>query len=327
MDSKPSSERKIVVVIALAITAVFLLLFLLTREMYWLILALLALACWQAVERYLYGRENRSLRQQLDLVQGERDTLQAQSERQVNQAQAKLKQVQETAVAERESRNRFWRHISHELRTPLNGIINFSHMIGLGFYGEVTDRQTNYLTRIEQSGWYLLNMLNDLSDLAKIEAGELALNLNQVDLKVVCEESLATLYSLLTDDSVQIMRDYPEHFPALTADERRLKQVLVNLLRHAAKQVEDGFIALRVRPSSQQVEIIVEDTAEGVTADQLASLFVDLGPESTTPHAISANFGLSVARYLVEAHGGTLVVAAKPNGGHLFTLTLPKRDA
>lgn len=328
MNRNQFNRHGIVLLIIGAIAIVLGLLSGLTGGSYWLTLLLVVVILSFVIEYRRLASKNDEVLRQLERMQSEKEDLQSRllhSDQTLKTSSRELERVKRTAVVDSEARNRFWRHISHELRTPLNGIINFSHMIGLGFYGDVSERQLNYLTRIEQSGWYLLNMLNDLSDLAKIESGELELNLSAVDLFVICEESLATLHSLLTDDSIQVVRDFPEAWPTLVADERRLKQILVNLLRHAAKQIEEGFIALRVRHSQQQVQIIVEDTAGGMTPEQLNTLFHELGADGTTylPQNASASFGLSVAKYLVEAHQGTIV--AKNNGdvGSLFTITLP----
>ncbi|MEM7117692.1 MAG: HAMP domain-containing sensor histidine kinase [Chloroflexota bacterium] len=323
------SQRPSILVIGTAIVgAIFGLLYGLTSQLYWLLFALVVVVIAFVIERQTLVAKNQELQEAVDQAQSKTQGLSdklVQSDQILKASSRELEREKRTAVAERESRNRFWRHISHELRTPLNGIINFSHMIGLGFYGEVSDKQVNYLTRIEQSGWYLLNMLNDLSDLAKIETGDLTLNLTKVDLFVTCEEALATLHSLLTDESIEVVRDYPDTWPSLVADERRLKQILVNLLRHAAKQIEEGYIALRVRATQQQIQIVVEDTAGGMTKEQQASLFHEVSDAgmSYTPTSVSASFGLSVAKYLVEAHEGTIKVKSNEGVGSLFTITLP----
>lgn len=275
---------------------------------------------------------NPQQQQQIDHLQ----TTVAQHKSQLAQAQNDLKQMaeqvkkgEETAVIDRTARNRFWRHISHELRTPLNGVINFSHMISLGFYGDITPKQTSYLNRIEQSGWFLLTMLNDLSDLAKIEADDFHLTLTPIDLQTVCEEALATLSSIVTDDDVRIISDYPTPWPTVTADERRLKQMLTNLLRHAAKQVEEGYIALRVRHEAPWLHLIIEDTGSGMTPEQQATLFLPLG--SNHPPLMSQeekpNFGLAVAAKIIEAHGGTIHITSEIGRGSTYTIHIPTRPA
>jgi signal transduction histidine kinase len=262
---------------------------------------------------------------QLQATLVQREAQLTQTEAQLKETTQQLNQATEASEQDHIARNRFWRHISHELRTPLNGVINFSHMVSLGFYGDVTPRQINYLNRIEQSGWFLLTMLNDLSDLARIESGEFQLHLSPVELQAICEESLAALYSIITDEDVRIIRDYPEIWPEITADERRLKQLLVNLLRNAAKQVEEGYIALRVRHETPWLRLTIEDTGEGMTPEQQAALFPPLG-ENTTPLMLQeekANFGLAVANYLITSHGGTLTIQSEPGRGSTLTILLP----
>lgn len=262
---------------------------------------------------------------QLQATLAQRNTQLAQTQDQLKETNQRLAEATEASLQDHTARNRFWRHISHELRTPLNGVINFSHMVSLGFYGDVTPRQINYLNRIEQSGWFLLTMLNDLSDLARIESGEFQLNPGPVELEAICEESLATLYSIITDEDVRIIRDYPEIWPEISADERRLKQLLVNLLRNAAKQVEEGYIALRVRHEAPWLRLTIEDTGEGMTPEQQAALFPPLG-ENTAPLMLQeekANFGLAVANYLITSHGGTLTIQSELGRGSTLTILLP----
>lgn len=323
-----SQRHRLFVIFGLLAVIVFGILFFTTRESYWLILLLVVCIILFGLERNQLVNEIQEGDAERDQLRREKESYQAQlkkSDGALKTASREVERIKRTAVIEREGRNQFWRHISHELRTPLNGIINFSHMIGLGFYGEVSEKQVSYLTRIEQSGWYLLNMLNDLSDLAKIETGDLVLNKGKIDLFVTCEEALATLHSLLTDDAIQIVRDYPETWPTFSGDERRIKQVLVNLLRHSAKQIEDGFIALRLRHSQQKLTIIVEDTAGELTAEQMSSLFFEINEQGATynPQATHGAFGLSVAKHLIEAHQGTLKVKANKGIGTIFTITLP----
>ncbi|MCA9995785.1 MAG: HAMP domain-containing histidine kinase [Anaerolineales bacterium] len=271
---------------------------------------------------------NPQQQQQIDQLQTsltQRESQLAQLKRELQQAQEMVKKGEETAVLDRTARNRFWRHVSHELRTPLNGVINFSHMIGLGFYGDVTPKQNNYLSRIEQSGWFLLTMLNDLSDLAKIESDEFQISLTPTDLQSVCEESLATLNSVITDDDVRIIRDYPDTWPQLTADERRLKQALSNLLRNAAKQIEEGYIALRVQPEPAWLQLIIEDTGEGMTPQQQAALFPDIGIKQP-PLMVQEekpNFGLAVAAKIIEMHGGSIQLKSEKGRGTILTIRIP----
>lgn len=273
---------------------------------------------------------NPQQQQHIDQLQTElaqRDGQTAKLKSALQQTQEQLQKVEKTAVLDRTARNRFWRHVSHELRTPLNGVINFSHMISLGFYGDVTPKQTSYLNRIEQSGWFLLTMLNDLSDLAKIESGEFQLTQTPVDLQAICEESLSTLKSIITDDDVRIIGDYPDTWPTITADERRLKQMLSNLLRYTAKQVEEGYIALRVRHEAPWLQLIIEDTGSGITAEQQASLFLPIGIEHPPlmMQDEKPNFGLAVAAKIIEAHGGTLQIKSEIGRGSTYTILIPAK--
>lgn len=236
-----------------------------------------------------------------------------------------LDAARQEAEDERDIRTRFMNHVSHELRTPLNSIVNFAHIIRLGGRGPVSEGQIDYLDRIEKSGWHLLSVLNDLLDMAQIQAGEFKLHLEVCELKPVCEEAMTSTRGLLLDKSIDLVRDYPEEWPHVYIDRMRIKQALINLLGNAVKYTEEGAITLHVRMFDDMVQLIVEDTGIGISTEHFESIFKEFHQinESDARRRIGTGLGLPITKHLVERHGGTISIESEVSKGSSFILTLP----
>ena len=243
----------------------------------------------------------------------------------VNEA---LEKARQTAVAERDLRTRFMNQVSHELRTPINTIVNFAHILSQGELGQVTERQIDYLTRIEKSGWHSMSVLNDLLDLAQMNAGEFKLKRQRVDLEAVCEEAMTSVRSLLENDDVDLIRDYPEVWPQVLVDPKRFQQALLNLLSNAAKYTDKGFITLRVRTHQHTATFAVEDTGIGIPEEHYETVFQEFRQldETIARRRIGTGLGLPISRHLIERHGGTLTLHSTVGQGSTFTITLPLAD-
>jgi signal transduction histidine kinase len=236
-----------------------------------------------------------------------------------------LEEAREQALAERDLRTRFMNNVSHELRTPLNAIVNFAHIVKLGGQGPVTEGQEDYLDRMEQSGWHLLSVLNDLLDMAQIQSGEFKLHLEETRLDAICEEAMKNLRGLILNQDIQLIRDYPQEWPVVNVDRIRIKQALINLLGNAAKYTESGYIALRVQPEGDNVHIIVEDTGIGIAPEHYQAIFQEFRQvdESAARKRIGTGLGLPITRHLVERHEGQIVVESEAGKGSRFIITLP----
>lgn len=236
-----------------------------------------------------------------------------------------LDKARQEALNERDLRTRFMNNVSHELRTPLNAIVNFAHIISAGACGPVTERQTDYLRRVEQAGWHSLNVLNDLLDLAQIQAGEFRLNLQVVPLHEICEDAMSNTRGLILDSPIDLIRDFPDQWPQVYADAVRLKQALINLLGNAAKYTDEGSIGLRVRQEGEWVKIMIADTGIGIAPEHLGVIFQEFRQvnEGDARKRVGTGLGLPITRHLIERHGGTLTVLSEPGRGSVFTLTLP----
>ncbi len=244
----------------------------------------------------------------------------------VNEA---LEKARQTAVAERDLRTRFMNQVSHELRTPINTIVNFAHILSQGELGQVTDRQIDYLNRIEKSGWHSMSVLNDLLDMAQMNAGEFKLRRKRVDLEVVCEEAMTSVRSLLENEDVDLIRDYPEIWPQVLVDPKRFQQALLNLLSNAAKYTDKGYITLRVRTHQHTATFAVEDTGIGIPEEHYETVFQEFRQldETIARRRIGTGLGLPISRHLIERHGGTLTLHSTVGQGSTFTITLPLADS
>jgi signal transduction histidine kinase len=236
-----------------------------------------------------------------------------------------LDKAHRVAIHERDLRTRFMTNVSHELRTPLNAIVNFAHILKRGARGPITPEQEDYLLRVEQSGWHLLNVLNDLLDMAQIEAGEFKLHIEKTDLHSLCDEALASTQGLLLESRVELRHLFPEHWPVIEADRMRLKQALINLLGNAVKYTEAGFILLHIMPNEHWIIITIEDSGIGIAPEHHETIFQEFRQvdEDVARRRIGTGLGLPIARHLVEKHGGSLSVESEIGKGSRFIMTLP----
>lgn len=236
-----------------------------------------------------------------------------------------LDTARKAAITERDLRSRFMSNVSHELRTPLNSIVNFAHIIKKGAHGIVNNQQTDYLNRIEKSGWHLLSVLNDLLDMAQIESGEFRLHQEPTDLYSICEEAMMSTRGLLLDKDIELERAYPKEWPIANIDRIRIKQALINLLGNAVKYTEQGTICLRVVPDGAWVDINVEDTGIGIAPEFHDAIFQEFRQvdENVARRRIGTGLGLPIAKHLIERHGGTLTIESELGKGSTFTIKLP----
>jgi signal transduction histidine kinase len=241
-----------------------------------------------------------------------------------------LDMARQAAVDERDMRTRFMNNVSHELRTPLNAIVNFAYILFQGGRGDINKDQADYLQRIEQAGRHLLNVLNDLLDMARIESGEFKLHLEMADLGPLCEEAMDSTRGLILEkeQEIRLIRDFPKAGPCVAVDQMRLKQALINLLGNAAKYTEEGYIALRVRQVNRTVQIIVEDSGMGIAPQYHEAVFQEFRQVDDTAarRRMGTGLGLPITRHLVDRHGGRITLESDLGQGSTFTITLPLAD-
>jgi signal transduction histidine kinase/CheY-like chemotaxis protein len=225
-------------------------------------------------------------------------------------------------------KDEFLANMSHELRTPLNAILGLSESLGEQTAGPLNEKQLRYINTIGESGHHLLSLINDILDLAKIEAGQITLNINKVDIKSICEASLRMVKQLAMKKNQSVELDIDDSVGLMWADERRLKQMLVNLLSNAVKFTpEDGRLGLEVRGNqmANQVSYTVWDNGIGIEDNDLSLLFqpfIQLDGGLDRENA-GTGLGLVLVSQMARLHGGGVTVESLPKRGSRFTITLP----
>ncbi len=224
-------------------------------------------------------------------------------------------------------KSEFLANMSHELRTPLNAIIGFSEVLSEGMFGEVNEKQTEYLRDILESGRHLLSLINDILDLSKIEAGRMELELAVFDLPQALEDALLLVRERATRRGIALHKAVDPKIGAMQADERKVKQVVLNLLSNALKFTpEGGRIEVRAVPTDGAVEVSVKDTGIGIAPEDQEAVFEEFrqvgGPDKK---AEGTGLGLALCRKFVELHGGRIWVKSQVGAGSTFTFTLPVR--
>lgn len=211
--------------------------------------------------------------------------------------------------------------MSHELRTPLNSILGFAQLLDM----DAPSAQKSQIGHILRAGQHLLTLINEVLDIAKIEAGRLPLNVESVPLVVVLQEALTLVSPMAADAGIRLVE-----LPALAADSgivadrQRLVQVLLNLLSNAIKYNRpQGQVHIDVKVHQQRIAVSVNDTGKGIAADRLEQLFKPFERLETDPNVEGTGLGLALSKSLLEMMNGTLTVQSKPGEGASFTLELP----
>jgi signal transduction histidine kinase/CheY-like chemotaxis protein/HAMP domain-containing protein len=243
---------------------------------------------------------------------------------------ASLFESAQTARAQAEEadrlKSRFLANMSHELRTPLNSVINFAYLLTMGTEGPLQPGQEDLLNRIGDAGRHLLGLINDILDLAKIEAGRLELFFEEVDLHELINGVLSTAAGLLHDKPIELRREVPGDLPLVRADRTRVRQVLLNLLSNAAKFTDHGYITLRASADEEWVTLSVEDTGIGMAPEDIPKAFSEFTQldSELTRQAGGTGLGLPISKRFVEMHGGQIWVESQPEVGSTFYFTLPR---
>jgi GAF domain-containing protein len=222
----------------------------------------------------------------------------------------------------------FLANMSHELRTPLNAIIGFSEVLSERMFGEVNEKQAEYLKDIHESGRHLLSLINDILDLSKIEAGRMELELSSFDLPSAVSNAMTLVRERAQRHGIQLGLEMDPGVGELQADERKVKQILLNLLSNAVKFTPDGGkVDVCARKADGKIEIAVRDTGIGIAPEDHAAVFEEFKQvgRDYTRKAEGTGLGLALTRRLVELHGGEIALESALGKGSTFTVRLPLR--
>jgi len=224
-------------------------------------------------------------------------------------------------------KSEFLANMSHELRTPMNAILGFSEVLAEGMFGEINEKQAEYLRDILESGRHLLSLINDILDLSKIEAGRMELEPTDFDLPSAIENALILVRERAGRRGIALGRTIDEHVGAILADERKVKQVLLNLLSNALKFTpEGGRIDVRADVNEDLVEVSVADTGVGIAPEDQEAVFEEFRQVGTASKKVEGTgLGLALSRKFIELHGGRIWVKSQVGTGSTFTFTIPVR--
>jgi signal transduction histidine kinase len=226
------------------------------------------------------------------------------------------------AVANRH-KSEFLANMSHELRTPLNAIIGFSEALRERMFGELNDKQLEYLNDIHASGRHLLSLINDILDLSKIEAGRLELDKSRFAALAALEAAMALVRERAQRGDIALSLEVEPGLGEVSADERKFKQILLNLLSNSIKFTPPGGrVAVRAGLNGAGLEVSVSDTGIGIAREEQAAVFEEF--RQVGPRAEGTGLGLALTKRFVELHGGSIRLESAPGQGSTFTFTLPQ---
>jgi two-component system, NtrC family, sensor kinase len=225
-------------------------------------------------------------------------------------------------------KSEFLANMSHELRTPLNAILGFSEVLAERMFGEVNEKQAEYLQDILASGRHLLSLINDILDLSKVEAGRLELELGRFHLPTALDNGLTLVRERATRHGITLTQTVEAGVGDVVADERKVKQILLNLLSNAVKFTpEGGRVGLTATEADGVVTVAVRDTGIGIAPEDQAAIFEEfrqVGREDARKQE-GTGLGLTLAKKFVELHGGRIWVESHVGQGSTFSFTLPIR--
>ena len=261
----------------------------------------------------------------IDLMQSfaSQSSLAIQNARLFQEIEEKSRQL---AVAS-QHKSQFLANMSHELRTPLNAVLGYTELMQDGLYGELVPDIKDVLGRIQKNGTHLLGLINDVLDLSKIEAGQLVLSIDDYSVANVVHTVLSATESLAAAKKLPLKVDMSDDLPVGQGDERRITQVLLNLVGNAIKFTDAGEVRIAVTKVNSLFAVAVADTGPGIPDAERTRIFQEFhqGDSSITKKKGGTGLGLAIAKRIVELHGGRLWVESRLGEGSTFRLELPIR--
>jgi signal transduction histidine kinase len=218
--------------------------------------------------------------------------------------------------------------MNHELRTPLNAVINFTRIVMDRHAGPITDQQVQYLTFVHDSGQHLLGLINDILDLAKIEAGKMELRREPTNLEPIIQGVMSTAIGLTREKGLRLHHEMPPNLPRVNIDATRIRQVLLNLLSNAAKFTTQGEIVLKVERRDEQLIISVQDTGIGIAPEDIPKVFEEFRQidGSLQRTETGTGLGMPISQRFIQLHGGDMWIESKVGVGTTVYFNLPIQE-
>jgi signal transduction histidine kinase len=249
--------------------------------------------------------------------------------RNVNRMNDELRRLYGELETTSRHKSEFLANMSHELRTPLNAIIGFSQVLHQRLFGEINEKQEEYLDDILSSGNHLLSLINDVLDISKVEAGQVELEVATFSLREALERGVVMVRERASKSGVELSLELSPAIDLVSGDERRLRQVVFNLLSNAVKFTpEGGSVLVATERTGGEAQVSVTDTGPGIAPEDQERIFeefqqTDVGSKQRE----GTGLGLALSRSLVELHGGRIWVESAPGHGSRFVFTLPLEEA
>jgi signal transduction histidine kinase len=285
------------------------------------------------------------VKQQQDLIKQQQDQLQelqaavkdysnaakiqaiqfSQQQQLIKQEQNRVQQLEEQVqfwIDDEQNKQEHLAHLNHELRSPISSMLGFAGMLKEQYYGNLNERQMRYVNAMLSVGQYMLDLVNNYLDIAKIDANKQTLELERLAIAEVCQNALFCLEKKAEQKGLELNFNLADGLDFCTADSRCLRQILINLLSNAIKFTDSGTISLEVKQDEEFLYFAVIDTGEGISAENMPKLFQPFPQISN--HQESTGLGLALSRKLARLHHGDIVATSKLGQGSCFTLSIPR---
>jgi signal transduction histidine kinase len=245
--------------------------------------------------------------------------------------EAALRAAKEAAESANRTKSEFMTRMNHELRTPLTAIIGFSRVLMQGKQGVLSEGALRYADRIRANGMHLLSLINQILDVAKVEAGRMDLDAEPVDVDSLVRETIAMLEATADAKGIVLRGELPEHLSVVVTDLGKLRQILINVVGNAIKFTDEGEVCVRVDidPASRRpVSIAVRDTGIGIPPERQQKVFepFEQGDSSTRRQFGGTGLGLSIVKTFAQLIGATIEVQSQVGQGTTFTIWLASAD-
>jgi signal transduction histidine kinase len=244
-------------------------------------------------------------------------------------AKEETEQAKNAAERANNVKSAFLASMSHELRTPLNAIINYSKFVAKGSMGPVNEEQAETLHEVVDSAKHLLNLINDVLDMSKIESGSLTLFIeDNIDLRPVVESVMSIGKGLLGEKQVALESQIAPDLPTIKGDRQRILQIFLNIMSNACKFTEQGHIKLEVAHAQNEVIVSIEDTGSGISPEDHEKVFEAFKQTDTGLRQVGGTgLGMPISKNLAESHGGRLWLESEVGKGTTFRVALPVNSA